>query len=77
MNPVYWKIDLYIYIYIYVCIYAYISPMTIKHIRLNCVDFMALGHQFDDANSMHELFSKVKQQHILVFVRTPGAYPLI
>ena len=53
------------------------SPLTIKHILLNCVDFMALRQQFYTANSMHELFTKVKQEHILAFLSAAGLYHLI
>ena len=36
------------------------SPLTLKHILLNCVDFFALRQQFYSAGNMHDLFSKVK-----------------
>ena len=53
------------------------SPLTIEHILLNCVDFMALRQQFYTANSMHELFTKVKQENILAFLSATGLYRLI
>ena len=52
------------------------SSLTIKHILLNCVDFMVLRQQFYTANSMHEFFTKVKQENILVFLSAAGLYRL-
>ena len=41
------------------------SPLTIKHILLNCVDLMALHQKLYTANSVHGLFIfKVKQENI-------------
>ena len=48
------------------------SPLTIKHILLNCVDFMALRQQFCTANSTHEVFTKVKQENMLAFLSAAG-----
>ena len=50
------------------------SPLTIKHIWLNCVDFMALRQQFYTPNNMHELFTKVKPENILAFLMTADIY---
>ena len=53
------------------------SPLTLKHTLLNCVDFMALRQQFYTANNMHDLFTKVKEENILAFLRAAGLYHLI
>ena len=52
------------------------SPLTRKHIRLNCLHFMALCKQFYNANMMHNLLSKVKQEAILAFLRAAGRFQL-
>ena len=53
------------------------SALTIRHILLDCVDFMAMRQQFYRANGMPDLFTKVKQENILTFLRAAGLYHLI
>ena len=38
---------------------------------------MTLRQQFYAANSMHEIFIKVKEENIWAFLRTAGLYHLI
>ena len=52
-------------------------PLTLKHILLNCVDFLALRQQFYSACNMHYLFSKVKPEEMLAILRIAGLYYLI
>ena len=52
-------------------------PQTLKHILLECTDFMALRHQFYIANSMQDLFTKIKEDRILDFLRAAGLYHLL
>ena len=47
----------------------YWMSLTIKHILLDCVDFMALCQHFYTANGMQDLFTKVRQKNILAFLR--------
>ena len=53
------------------------TPLTIKRILLSCVDFMALHQQFYTANSMREIFTKVKEENIWAFLSVAGLYRLI
>ena len=46
-------------------------------ILLNSVDCMALHQQFYTTNSVHELFTKGKQENILAFLSAAGLYHLI
>ena len=48
----------------------------IKHILLNCVDLIALRQQFYSAESMYELFTKVKPEHSPAFLSAAGLYSL-
>ena len=52
-------------------------PLTLKHIWLDCVDILALHQQFYTAGNMHDLFSQVKQDETLAFLRITGLYHLI
>ena len=47
-------------------------PLTLKHILLNCVVFLALHQQFYSAGNMRDRFSKVKQEEILALLRIAG-----
>ena len=55
----YWPLTAYI-CFPAVCIGCQ-SPLTLKHILLDCFDFLAHHQQFYSAGNMHDLFPKVKQ----------------
>ena len=80
-------VSLYIYIYIYISwvnsfkylYYAYFS-MSLNSVLISAhIDFLeqALRQQFYTANNMHELFTKVKRENILDFLRAAGLYKYI
>ena len=52
-----------------------LNVLDVKHILT--LDFMALCQQFYTANTMHELFMKVKQEDILAFLRAATSYNFI
>ena len=44
------------------------SPLTVKHIMLDCVDFDLVRTDYFNVDSMKELFEKVQADSILAYV---------
>ena len=52
-------------------------PLTIKHVLLECVDLEEIRERFYHASDLSELFSTVKAEVILNFLKAAGLYSRI
>ena len=53
-------------------LYASDVPLTLKHVLLDCADFMQIRTSFYQVSSLQDLFSTVSPKIILVFLRQLG-----
>jgi hypothetical protein len=52
-------------------------PLILKHIFIECIDFMALCKKSYTTNNIKDLYNEVKQERILEFLRTADLYHLL
>ena len=50
------------------------SPLTVKHILIECVDFAPTRSLYYDVDSLYDLFEKVSCDNILSFLKHVGLY---
>ena len=53
------------------------TPLTIKHILLECVDYIPIRATFFNVDNIQSLFTTVKPEKVISFMREAGLYDLI
>ena len=50
------------------------TPLTVRHILTECIDFLPIREKYYKTNNMKELFTKINTNNILYYLKKIGVY---